>query len=221
MWTKLCGFRSPDTAALAVSLGADAIGLNFFPASVRFVQPIAAREIVEAIGPNVLSVGLFVNARLEDLVNASTVSGVNAIQLHGSEDPQYLSDLRAALPGLPVIKAFAVGQNGTASVTDWLRACVGVTEPPEFILLDAHVPGEHGGTGRTAPWGLIAEERKPTWPKVILAGGLNPANVQQAIHQVQPYGVDLASGVEVERGTKDPALIEQLLSITKGETPAG
>jgi len=214
-WTKICGFRTADTACRAAELGASAVGLNFFPKSVRFVEPGQARAIVEAVAGAAQCVGLFVNEPVDVICETVAASGVGMVQLHGDETPGDLAELKQRLPAVPVIKAFAIGES-LVPVADFLIDCGSLGCSPDYVLLDAQVDGEWGGTGQTAPWDVIVGGYLPSWPPLILAGGLSSANVREAIERVQPWGVDVASGVEIERGTKDAGLIAEFMNQVEG-----
>ena len=214
-WTKICGFRTVETARRAVELGASAIGLNFFPKSVRFVEPNTAREIVDAVAGTARCVGLFVNEPVDLICETMAASGVDLVQLHGRETPGDVRELKRRLPRVPIIKAFAVGES-LVPVADFLIECRRLDCVPDYVLLDAQVAGEWGGTGQTAPWDVIAGGYLPSWPPLVLAGGLNATNVREAIEHVRPWGVDVASGVEIERGIKDAGLMTEFMSQVNG-----
>src|SRR5438270_965290 len=192
---KICGITTPADAALAAQLGADAIGLNFYPSSPRYITGAQASDILAALPPFVEPVALFVN---ESPVRAHACArdlGIATMQLHGDHEP--------ASHSLRVIPAFPVRDtHSLVLIVRYLAALrsLGSRVPPA-ILVDAHVPGMHGGTGQTAPWQLLANF-DPGVP-LILAGGLTPDNVAEAIRIVRPYAVDVASGVESAPGRKD------------------
>lgn len=216
MWTKICGFRDAPTAAAAANAGANAIGINFYPKSIRSVDAPTARELVDAIDGRSMTVGLFVDEPFDDLIEKVKLSGVDAIQLHGEEPPQFLVALALALPEHPIIKAFPVDHLGLHMVAQYLERCELLGKLPWACLLDTKVIGQRGGTGHIAPWDVIAAQYREEWPRLILAGGLKTQNVAEAIDQVEPWGVDVASGVERPRGVKDADLINELLALTAG-----
>jgi phosphoribosylanthranilate isomerase len=186
---KICGITRVEDALEAARLGADALGFVFHPASPRFVSTARAAEIVAALPPFVTSVGLFVNA---DAALVESVLGeipLDLLQFHGAETP-----LECARFGKPWMKALAV-----APGVDLLQSAV-VFRGGRGLLLDAFVPGSHGGTGRTADWTSIPGGMPVP---VVLAGGLHPGNVGAAIRAVRPWGVDVSSGVERDKGVKD------------------
>lgn len=203
---KICGITSIADAELAVECGASAIGLNFWSGSPRCIDVATARAIVDAVGARTLVVGVFVDAPLATLLRVKAESGVACLQLHGDEPPELLEPL---LPH--VYKALRV--RGPEIVAEVRR--YGGTH----VLLDAYSPRAPGGTGRTFDWELasaIARERKLT-----LAGGLTSDNVGEAIRRVQPYCVDVASGVEhagSARPTKDAAKIRAFVAAVRATT---
>jgi phosphoribosylanthranilate isomerase len=192
---KICGVRSIAEGEAAARLGADAVGLNLYGGSRRNVTPELARKIAQSLPAFVEPVVLFVNEPLaQAMAVAEPISGT--IQWHGDEPP---------LPPLPpwrFIPAFPVVDRASlTAVTGYLDRCRAAGRVPAAVLLDGHATGQYGGTGNAAPWQLLAEF-DPGVP-VILAGGLTPDNVAEAIRIVHPFGVDVASGVESEPGSKD------------------
>jgi len=197
---KICGITRLEDALAAVRLGADALGFNFWPGSKRYLAPAAARAIIRALPPLVTTVGVFVNPSREEAVAAAAISGVQVLQLHGDESPELCSSLP-----LPVLKGLRVG--GPAALA-LLGRYLGVAG----FLLDAESPG-YGGSGRTFDWSLVAGAAERV--TVILAGGLDPANVAEAVRAVHPYAVDVASGVESAPGVKDPELMSRFIRAAK------
>lgn len=197
---KVCGITRLEDALAAVRLGADALGFNFWPGSRRFLPPGKAREIVRALPPLVTTVGVFVDPSQEEAASAAALSGIQVIQLHGDEPPALCRALQ-----LPVVKGIRVA--GPESL-DALDAYPGVAG----FLLDAASPG-YGGSGRTFDWSLArAAAARAT---VLLAGGLTPANVGEAVRAVRPYAVDVASGVESAPGVKDHALMARFIAAAR------
>ena len=178
---KICGLTSVDDAARCIELGADAIGLNFWPGSPRSTDLETARIIVESLGDRAQMVGVFVDAELAQVRTILKATGIEWAQLHGDEPPELVMEL---LPH--AYKALGVKDG---SVVEQARRY-----PGEHLLLDASVPGLPGGTGRTFDWTIAAEVAKER--KLTLAGGLTPDNVAQAVRSVRPFRVDVASGVE-------------------------
>jgi phosphoribosylanthranilate isomerase len=202
---KVCGITCEEDACLAASLGADALGLNFYPRSPRCVSLDTAAHILRALPPFVEPVALFVNEPLERAFETARRLGpVRTVQWHGDE-PEACAD-----PAFRFIPAFAVRDaDGLARVTRYLEMCRSLDRLPSAVLLDGHVPGLYGGTGQAAPWQLLADFR-PGVP-VILAGGLTPENVAEAVRAVRPYAVDVASGVEAAPGRKDPEKVRRFI----------
>jgi len=184
---KICGITTMDDARCAVEAGAAALGFNFHAASPRFVRPEVARAIVAALPHGVCTVGVFVDEAREEVARISAAVGLTALQFHGTETP-------AACRGwsVKVIKA--------VRVRDLRAAETARLYDVDFILADAYVEGRLGGTGmRIAPEWLVGFDRG----RLILAGGLTPENVSDAVRTVRPFAVDVASGVEIAPGRKD------------------
>lgn len=196
---KICGITRSDDALLAARLGADALGFNFWAGSKRHLTPLAAREIVRRLPPLVTAVGVFVNPTRDEVLRAVDVAGITVVQLHGDESPA----LCAALP-VAVWKAIRV--SGPAAL-----AALASYEVQGF-LLDAPAPG-YGGGGVAFDWALAAEVAAEL--PVLLAGGLTPENVAEAVRTVKPWGVDVASGVESAPGQKDPEKLRRFLAAAK------
>lgn len=194
---KICGIKSADMARAAVDAGADAIGLNFVPSSPRYIPLATALEIVPAIASFVAPVGLFSDPTIEEMLLFED-TGINTIQLHGDEDLDFIE----SIPQHRVVKA--VPQDA-AAIDAWRQASPQVTG----LLIDAPRQGGGltGGTGRTVDWHALAGVDRTGLPPLILAGGLTPENVGEAIRVVRPYAVDVSSGVESSRGVKDAGLI--------------
>jgi phosphoribosylanthranilate isomerase len=197
---KICGLTTVDDALRCVEDGADAIGLNFWPRSPRSTDIAAAKAIVEAVGDRVQAVGVFVDFTALQIREILTETGIEWAQLHGAETPEQVGEL---LPR--AYKAIGVKDR---SVIELAR-----TYPGEHLLLDASVPGLPGGTGRTLDWAIAAEVARER--KLTLAGGLNPKNVAEAIAAVNPFRVDVASGVESAPGRKDPELVRAFIEAAK------
>jgi phosphoribosylanthranilate isomerase len=189
LFVKICGMTRPQDAELAVRLGADALGFVFWPGSPRAVTAAGAKEIVEGLPSGVMTVGVFVEAAVDEVRRTVDAVGLTAVQLHGAETPEYCRRLAQASI---VIKAITVGN--------------GVLPPDEFdadviMLVDAHDAERYGGTGKTANWSAAREIAASR--RTILAGGLTANNVKLAVQSVRPYGVDVSSGVESAPGIKD------------------
>lgn len=189
---KICGITTPADALLCVELGADAIGLNFYPESRRAISPFAARKILGKLSPFVTPVGVFVNWAPEAVIALSQALRLAFAQLHGDETPRTVADIAKKMP---VIKALRLGKGSALPPFAKYRGA-------SAFLLDAARAGEFGGTGQTTDWPLA--HKAAFSHRVILAGGLTPENVADAIAAVRPYAVDVASGVESCPGKKDP-----------------
>ncbi|MEA2626780.1 MAG: phosphoribosylanthranilate isomerase [Candidatus Binatota bacterium] len=197
---KICGVTRREDALAAVDAGADAIGVNLWPGSKRCVAVEEAAAIVEGLPEGVLSVGVFVNAPRAAIAEAVRVAGLGAVQLHGDESPEDCTGW-----SVRVIKALAA-RDGRA------LADVAASYAADFVLVDAYVPGEYGGTGTTFPWDRVAGLAPE---RLFLAGGLTPENVAEAVRQVGPYAVDVAGGVESRPGIKDPEKMREFVRHAK------
>jgi phosphoribosylanthranilate isomerase len=203
---KICGVTAPEDARQAVLLGTDALGLNFYEGSPRCVPSSVAPVILRELPPFVAAVGVFVETPLRTIFELVHGLGrINCIQWHGKNH-----ELSDCFP-YHLISAFAVRDAADLeAIQRYLDACRAVGRLPSALLLDGFASGQHGGTGQTAPWNLLASFR-PGVP-IILAGGLTPDNVAEAIRLVRPYGVDVASGVESTPGCKDADKMRRFLA---------
>jgi phosphoribosylanthranilate isomerase len=213
MFVKICGIRDIEAALAAVEAGADAIGLNFYDRSPRVVAPAVAAAIVSHVRAlpvgAVEPVGVFVNHSADEIRAIAKRCGLRTIQLHGDEPPDLVAELAAEFR---VVKAFRLGDEDLETLARYLEACRRPGASPWACLIDAKVEGMYGGTGHTAPWEMLSREYKMAdWPPLILAGGLRPDNVAQAIRAVRPWGVDVAGGVESSLACKDAALVRQFV----------
>ncbi len=197
---KICGVTTRSDGLTVARSAADAIGLNFYPQSKRFVSREVAKEICDAVEGQLLRVGVFVNESADAILEAVEQTGLDAVQLHGDEPVSLLQ----ALKSVPVIRAFRCKDGDLSNVVDFLHRANEARNPPAAVLLDAYHPGEYGGTGLSLdPRSLsqsVAELGGVHW---VLAGGLTPDNVGHAIQVAGPDGVDTASGVESAPGIKD------------------
>jgi phosphoribosylanthranilate isomerase len=188
---KICGITNLEDALLAAELGADALGFILYPPSPRAIAPDAARAIIAQLPPLVTTVGVFVDEDAATVQELAAVVGLDWLQLHGQETPDYCRAM-----GRRVIKAFRIrDENSLADLAAYQGAA-------QAFLLDTYKKGLVGGTGETFDWDLAREARK--YGPIILAGGLTPENVSRAIASAQPQAVDVASGVELTPGKKDP-----------------
>ncbi|HVX15557.1 MAG TPA: phosphoribosylanthranilate isomerase [Pirellulales bacterium] len=209
---KICGITTAEDGALAAGAGADAIGLNFYAHSPRFVDQQRGRSIVNGLPPNVAKVGVFVNAPAAEIRALAGSLALDFVQLHGDEPPEAMAELG----GLSVIRAFRLGADGWQRWFAYLERCRQLNALPCAVLVDAHRHGEYGGTGQSPDWTIVsrfhdANIRLP----LILAGGLTPGNVAEAITAARPYGVDTASGVEVRPGVKDKGRVEAFVAAAR------
>jgi len=197
---KICGNVTLKDTLAAAEAGADAVGFVFHAKSPRNVSPKAVAAIVSHLSPMVTSVGVFVNEKPDVVRQIMSDCGLTYAQLHGEESPQYCAELR-----VPVLKGIRVRSREDVSALAPYRV--------KAILLDAYVEGLIGGTGATFDWDLAVEAK--AWGPIILAGGLTPDNVAEAISRVRPYGVDVSSGVESAPGVKDHAKVRAFVKNVK------
>ncbi|MCA1556347.1 MAG: phosphoribosylanthranilate isomerase [Acidobacteria bacterium] len=200
---KICGITNLEDALSAVEAGADALGFNFYPPSPRYIAPEDARRIIKELPHSTFCVGVFVNEKSPGAVSRmAAMSGVGAVQLHGDESPEYCAVLREQR----VIKALRVGKD---FVPEQARRY-----PAESILLDAFCAGARGGTGETFDWALARKTREVV-AQLYLAGGLTPENIADAIAAVEPFAVDVCSGVELAPGRKDMSRVRAFISAVR------
>lgn len=197
MFVKICGITSEDDALLAVAMGADAIGFVFAP-SPRQVAAAHVRDIVRRLPPEILTLGVFRDESPQRVVEIVQSAGLGGAQLHGQETPEQARLVKAKVDVL--VKAFPAGADALDRADDW-RA--------DIILIDSPTPG----SGQVFDWSLA--EGAPSGRRVLLAGGLTPDNVADAVARVQPWGVDVSTGVESEPGRKDPRLVRSFVARAK------
>ncbi len=209
MRTKICGITRLEDAEAAVSAGAWAVGLNHSPESPRLIDPAEAERIGAALKRRCEVAGVFVNATLQEIAIAAERAGMTLVQLHGEEGPSFCTEV-ARRTGARVIKAFRVRSPADVTAARAFRT--------GYHLFDAYSPGRHGGTGETFDWDLVARRRGGV--PALLAGGLTPDNVGAAIAAANPWGVDVAGGVESAPGIKDHNLIRAFIAAAEraGET---
>jgi phosphoribosylanthranilate isomerase len=186
---KICGITRTEDALAVAHSGANAIGLNFYAPSPRYVTPARAAELMRALPPFVMSVGLFVDATASEVTQTLSQVRVDLLQFHGDESPAYCRQF-----GMPYLKALRVRRG-----VDLLQYARDYHDA-KALLLDAYVEGTPGGTGATFDWALIPKNLPLP---VVLSGGLTPENVTAAVQAVRPWAVDVASGVESSKGIKD------------------
>jgi phosphoribosylanthranilate isomerase len=210
MRVKVCGITNIEDAETAAGLGAWAIGLNHHPESPRFCPPDIAAEIGAALKRRCEVAGVFVNSTLDDVARAAENAQLTMLQLHGEEGPAFCAEA-ARRTGCKVIKAMRVRSAADVRGAEAYRT--------DFHLLDAYRPELPGGTGESFDWELAAAHRS-TIP-LILAGGLRPENVGEAIEVAHPFAVDVASGVELEPGRKDRGKLEAFFERVQAATASG
>ncbi|MGD1043810.1 MAG: phosphoribosylanthranilate isomerase [Bacteroidota bacterium] len=195
MKVKICGITNIDDTLYVAELGADALGFIFVKSSPRYIAPKTARKIIQELPPFIVPVGIFVDAPQEEIIGVIEQTGIKCVQLHGNETPKQL----AGFP-VPVYKSFRVDSSFNPEI---LRRYKG-----SAYLLDTKISGELGGTGQTFDWELAVKAKE--YGRIILAGGLTPENIMEAVRTVQPYAVDVNSGVEESPGKKDHTKLKLL-----------
>ncbi|MRR33758.1 phosphoribosylanthranilate isomerase [bacterium] len=198
---KICGITNQDDAFQAVDAGADALGFVFYDLSPRCISFETAERIIKKLPPYIVTSGVFVNNPASFISSAVEHCGINVVQLHGDEAPEFCNGIRHT-----VVKAFRV--RDVASIESIRNYSVA------GYLLDAYVPGSYGGTGLTFNWETARMAKR--YGPIILAGGLKPDNVQLAVETVEPYAVDVSSGVEASAGKKDHAKVSEFIRRAKG-----
>lgn len=199
MFVKICGITSEEDALLAVGMGADALGFNFVPGSKRQIAPQRAREIVRRLPAETMTVGIFRDELPERAVEITHKASLRAAQLHGRETPEQARQVRTRVP--IVIKAFSAGDPALGALDDF---------GADIVLVDGAEPG----SGEVFDWSL-AEGAPLAGHRVLLAGGLHPGNVADAVERVRPWGVDVASGVERAPGVKDPVKLREFVATAR------
>ncbi len=209
MWVKICGIKDIPTAQWVAALSPDAIGINFFAGSPRYVTEYVATAIVDVLPANVAAVGVFVDQPIDEVIRICGKCGIPTAQLHGDYS---LADVDACIDaGLGVIRIVRLNEEWPSDLTAELDQLSRQQQCDIRYLVDAHVPGTFGGTGKTAPWNLLRSRWQTGWPPLILAGGLTPDNVSEAIDAVHPFGVDVASGVESSPAGKDQSKVQAFI----------
>ncbi len=198
---KICGITRYEDAKTAVGLGVDALGFIFYPKSPRYIHPLAAADIIRRLPPFVSKVGVFVDDAAETVASVISQTGIDTVQLHGNETPAF-----AAGFGCAVVKAFGVGPGFSVAALASYKV--------SGFLLDTW-SGERGGSGTTFDWS-IARAATQLYPNIIVAGGLNPSNIRDALENVTPYAVEFNSGVEIKPGVKNHYKMRDAVAIVKG-----
>ena len=203
---KICGITSAEDARAAVEAGADALGFMFYEPSPRCVTPELAAAIIGELPAHVAKVGVFVDADEATVRATADAAGLDTLQFHGSESPEFCARFE-----LRTIKAFRVKDSGSLGQLPGYET--------DAWLLDSYVKGVPGGTGERFNWSLAVEAKRLGRP-ILLAGGLTPENVGEAVGQVAPFGLDVSSGVEASPGRKDAAKVAALIANAKGTATA-
>ena len=201
---KICGITNAGDAAAAVAAGADALGFNFYRQSPRYIEPALAKQIVASLPPFVMPVGVFVNEELTAVRSIMDACGLAMAQLHGDEPASYCQELSR-----PVIKALRLRDRRSFLAVAEFQGRAGV----RGFVVDTFSETAYGGTGQLTDWVLASEVAKTA--TILLAGGLKPTNVAEAIQAVRPYGVDVTSGVESVPGKKDHGKIRAFLDAVR------
>ena len=199
---KICGIKTLNDARAAISAGADYVGFNFYSKGMRFIEKETCAKITSVLkkeSPHIKLVGVFVNSSIEEVNDILTTCSLDLAQLHGDESPEIFAQLAP--------RAFKAFRGIPESINDFAR-----NDTPAF-LLDASVKGLYGGSGITADWNGAAELAKK-YP-LLLAGGLTPENVAEAVRRVEPWGVDVASGVESAPGEKDASKMKAFVQAVR------
>ncbi len=209
---KICGITNYDDAMYSVTLGADFLGFNFYPKSKRKVSIETAKEIISKLPDVYTPVGVFVDEEIERIIEIAKICSLKIVQLHGRESPEYCQNLNSKLLPLniQIIKSFRIKSDGT------LKYIARYKDIVNYFLLDTYVSGVEGGTGETFNWDVAVEAKKYNIP-IFLAGGLTPENVKDAVLKVQPYAVDVASGVERLPRRKDYNKLKDFIVNTKSK----
>lgn len=193
---KICGITNKEDARLAVEAGADALGFVFFRESPRYISHDKARAIIESVPAFVSTVGVFVNEPAWRVQEIMRITGLDVAQLHGDESPEECCKFRRAIKALRVAKINDIEHIGQYNVS--------------AFLLDTYSRDSYGGTGTVFNWDIALEAKR--YGNIILAGGLTPDNVADAVRHVNPFAVDVSSGVEADKGIKDPEKLRQFIS---------
>lgn len=208
---KICGLTQVADALACADAGADWLGLNFHPASPRRVGSEVAAEIVAALPPTCAAVGLFVDWPTAEVAGLADRLDLRVVQLHGDEPPEDLLQLSH----LTIVRAFRLADQAAIERMDaYLRRAGELGRMPDAVLVDGHVAGLLGGTGRTIDLSLL--DRLPAVHRLVLAGGLTPENVAERVARARPWMVDAASGVESSPGRKDPARVAAFIQAARG-----
>jgi phosphoribosylanthranilate isomerase len=200
LFVKICGITNLEDARHAIRSKADAIGFVFYKGSPRYVEPRRAADISDRVPEHISKIGVFVHAERKFIHDVISAVNLSAVQLYGHEGPDDLVNYEAS-----VIKVFRIKDDFDVEV---MRNYI-----VDAFLLDTHKEGEYGGTGTTFDWNIAVRAKE--YGRIILSGGLTPDNVEEAVRFVEPYGVDVSSGVEIAPGKKDPEKVREFIARAK------
>ena len=193
---KICGITNEGDAKAAIDLGVDFLGFNFYAQSPRFITPGKAKEIISALSPGIAKVGVFVNEEISTIERTFRDCSLDFLQLHGDETVVFCEELKDKIPDCKLIKVFRIdNEQDMGSIPEFGKIT-------DYYLLDTYSADKFGGTGRTFSWNLACQVKKMGRP-IFLSGGLTPENVEEAVKKVEPFCVDVASGVESYSGKKN------------------
>jgi phosphoribosylanthranilate isomerase len=202
---KICGITRIEDAILAKELGAWAIGFIFYDKSKRYINPTKAGEIANLVGENIEKIGVFVDSSMTQIAEFAKTANLTAIQLHGNETPEFCKKI-GKMTGLPIIKALRIKTaSDLQNIQEYKNSVFA-------ILLDTYSEKEYGGTGESFDWNILQNIPKNEIP-VILAGGISSENIKTAQKLVNPYAIDVSSGVESQKGIKDKEKMKKLFEI--------
>jgi len=205
VWVKICGITKVEQGQAIAQLGAAALGFICVTASPRYIKPEMIRAIIKQLPQKVDCIGVFANTTIEIICQVARQSQLTGVQLHGDESSEFCDRIKQLLPEIKVIKALRV------KTTETLELAAIYANHVDTLLLDAYHPHQLGGTGKTIDWKSLQQFR-PSCPW-LLAGGLTPDNILEALEKLQPDGIDLSSGVEIAPGDKDLTKIARLFEI--------
>jgi phosphoribosylanthranilate isomerase len=208
---KICGFTRAEDIQAAIAAGADALGLVFYPPSPRYVSPAQAGQLLAALPPFVMAVGLFVNPSVEEVVAAVAQAPLQLLQFHGDETAEQCHQLASAV-NRPFMRVFRVkADTSGADLLEYEAQCRATSPLFSGLLLDTFVDS-FGGSGKVFDWSLIPKELAP---RVVLSGGLSVQNATDAVSRVRPFAVDISSGVEAAKGIKDAAKMRAFVAAVR------
>lgn len=206
MKVKICGITRELDAILCENFGVDYIGFNFFTGSKRYISPDEARSIITSL-QKVKPVGVFVEPDFDYIIKVVNLCGLAVIQIHGNESASFCNELKKMASGCIIIQAFRIKDRLPDDISSF--EC-------DFFLFDSFNPGMQGGTGRTFDWNMLPLI-KPFAYKSFIAGGINPENIDNLFSYITPFGIDVATGVEISPGIKDAAKVRILVEKVKGK----